>query len=139
MNSPESIAVVAETTCGKLEGAQRGGVCVFKGIPFATARRWHAPEAVAPWSGTRPARHYANMAPQNPTQLQGLLGTGGGTTGGGGRGDIEDARKPRGRREPAGASQGLAGTARLGCRRGVVKRPQHKSGSVIIGRGRWFP
>ena len=81
MNSPESIAVVADTTCGKLEGAQRGGVCVFKGIPFATARRWHAPEAVAPWSGIRPARHYANMAPQNPTQLQGLLGTGGGTQG----------------------------------------------------------
>jgi para-nitrobenzyl esterase len=81
MNSPESIAVVADTTCGKLEGAQRGGVCVFKGIPFATARRWHAPEPMAPWSGTRPARHYAHMAPQNPTQLQGLLGTGGGTQG----------------------------------------------------------
>lgn len=79
MNPPESVPVVVDTRLGKLEGARRGGVCVFKGIPFATARRWHAPEPVVAWGGIRPARHYAHMAPQNPTQLQGLLGTGGGT------------------------------------------------------------
>lgn len=81
MNSPESVPVVVDAPCGKLEGARRGTICAFKGIPFATARRWQDPEPVAAWSGVRPARQFANMAPQNPTALQGLIGTGGGTQG----------------------------------------------------------
>ncbi|MCE9521941.1 MAG: carboxylesterase family protein [Alphaproteobacteria bacterium] len=77
MNAAEHIPVLANAPCGKLEGTQRGGVCVFKGIPFATARRWRAPEAVAPWVGVRSARAAGAVAPQNPTALEGLIGGGG--------------------------------------------------------------
>ncbi|MEQ1755656.1 MAG: carboxylesterase family protein [Micropepsaceae bacterium] len=81
MNSPESVPVIVETTSGKVEGSQRGAVCVFKGIPFATAQRWHAPQRVSAWAGVRSAKQQGHIAPQNPTQLQGLLGTSGGTIG----------------------------------------------------------
>lgn len=81
MNSPEAVPVVVDAPCGKLEGARRGAVCAFKGIPFATARRWQDPLPVAAWTGVRPARQFADMAPQNPTPLQGLIGTAGGTQG----------------------------------------------------------
>ena len=77
MNAPESIPVIAEGPCGKLEGSRREGVCSFKGIPFAAARRWHAPAAIAPWSGVRSARTPGAAAPQNPTALEGLIGGGG--------------------------------------------------------------
>ncbi len=79
MNAPEALPVVVETACGKLEGARKGGVAVFKGIPFAIARRWHAPKAVAPWSGMRSARAAGAVAPQNPTALEGLIASGGKT------------------------------------------------------------
>lgn len=78
MNSPEALPVIAETRSGTLEGLRRGACSVFKGVPFATARRWRAPEPVGPWSGVRPAHQFGAMAPQNPTPLQALIGTGGG-------------------------------------------------------------
>lgn len=74
MNAPERMPVIVDGPCGKLEGTRANGVCQFKGIPFATARRWHAPEAVAPWSGVRSARAQGAVAPQNPTPLEGLIG-----------------------------------------------------------------
>jgi para-nitrobenzyl esterase len=81
MTSPEAVPVIVETASGKLEGALRGALSVFKGIPFATAKRWQAPERVSAWAGVRPARQAGALAPQNPTQLAALLGTGGGTIG----------------------------------------------------------
>ena len=81
MNSPEAVPVIVDTASGKLEGVQRGALCVFKGVPFATASRWHAPERVASWSGVRSARQAGEMAPQNPTQMAALMGTAGGTFG----------------------------------------------------------
>ena len=74
MNAPESIPVIAEAACGKLEGSRREGICAFKGIPFATARRWSAPERVAPWAGVREARAAGHVAPQNPTAIAALIG-----------------------------------------------------------------
>ena len=79
MNVAEATPVVADTALGKLEGSRRGGVSVFKGIPFATVRRWHAPGAVAPWAGVRSARAAGAVAPQNPTPLEGLIGGAGKT------------------------------------------------------------
>jgi para-nitrobenzyl esterase len=79
MNVVESVPAIVEAPCGKLEGVRRGGVSSFKGIPFATARRWHAPERVASWSGVRSARAAGSVAPQNPTQMEGLIGSGGKT------------------------------------------------------------
>ena len=78
MNSLETVPVVIEAACGKLEGSRKGATCAFKGIPFATARRFRAPEPVAAWSGIRPAHDFGDMAPQNPTPLQGLIGQNGG-------------------------------------------------------------
>ena len=79
MNAAETVPVVVDTPSGKLEGVRKGGLSVFKGIPFAQARRWHAPERVAPWSGVKPARAAGAVAPQNPTPLEGLIGSGGKT------------------------------------------------------------
>ena len=78
MNTPEPIPVIVETVCGKLEGLRKGATNVFKGIPFATAQRFRAPEPITAWSGVRPARDYGDMAPQNATPLQALIGQNGG-------------------------------------------------------------
>nr|AEK77432.1 EstDL30 [uncultured bacterium] len=77
MNVVESVPVLVEAPCGKLEGSRRGGLSSFKGIPFATARRWHMPERAQPWSGVRSARAPGAVAPQNPTPLEGLIASGG--------------------------------------------------------------
>ncbi|NOT42402.1 MAG: carboxylesterase/lipase family protein [Alphaproteobacteria bacterium] len=79
MNIAESVTVLADAPCGKLEGSRRGGVSTFKGIPFATAKRWHMPERAEPWSGVRSARAAGAVAPQNPTPLEGLIAGGGKT------------------------------------------------------------
>jgi len=61
---------------GKLEGDDQAGLFVFKGIPFAAppvgARRWLAPEKPAPWTGTRDARRFGAVAPQNKLMLSAL-------------------------------------------------------------------
>ncbi len=67
------MASIAQTRSGKLEGEERGGIHVFRGVPFAAppigAKRWRAPEREAPWSGVRDARRFGNASPQNPLQL----------------------------------------------------------------------
>jgi hypothetical protein len=78
MTAVETIPVVVETASGKLEGLRQGACTVFRGIPFAAARRFRAPEPVAAWSGVRPARDFGDMAPQNATPLQALIGQNGG-------------------------------------------------------------
>lgn len=74
MNAPESLPIVVDAPCGKLEGVRKGAINVFKGVPYATARRWRAAERVAPWAGMRPARVAGAMAPQNPTPLEAVMG-----------------------------------------------------------------
>ena len=49
MNTSDALPVIVKTPSGELEGGTRGGVCVFKGIPFATARRWRPGKRVMPW------------------------------------------------------------------------------------------
>ena len=50
-----------------LQGVVRGYTCdglhIFKGIPYATARRFHAPEPVAPWKGVLDATSYGYVCP----------------------------------------------------------------------------
>jgi len=69
----KSIQTVVETRAGKIEGYERGGLCVFKGIPYAAPpigkRRWLPPEPVEPWSGVRQAQNSAAIAPQNPIEI----------------------------------------------------------------------
>lgn len=69
----KSVETIVETNAGKIEGYQRRGLFVFKGIPYAAppvgGRRWLPPEPVEPWSGVRQTQSYATIAPQNPTEL----------------------------------------------------------------------
>jgi len=70
------MSAVASTGYGKVEGEEQSGLSIFKGIPFAApptgARRWLPPEKPAPWSGTRDARRFGAVAPQNPVLLGAL-------------------------------------------------------------------
>jgi len=60
---------ILETKAGKIEGYQRQGLHVFRGIPYAAPpvgeRRWLPPGPVEPWSGVRQAQSYSAIAPQN--------------------------------------------------------------------------
>ena len=44
-------SVVVETNKGKVRGYAYNGVSVFKGIPYAKAKRFHAPEPLEAWEG----------------------------------------------------------------------------------------
>jgi para-nitrobenzyl esterase len=67
--------VQAQTQLGRLEGEQRNGHVVFRGIPFAKPPtgelRFRAPQAPEPWTGVRPARAFGPSAMQS---LSGLTG-----------------------------------------------------------------
>lgn len=62
--SASSSEAVADTRAGKVIGYIDDGVFVFKGIPYAKAERFQAPEDPDPWEGIRPARHYGPACPQ---------------------------------------------------------------------------
>ena len=70
--------VVATTADGSLQGItlplRRGkAVNTFKGIPYAAPPvgplRWRPPQAVAPWTGVRPALQFGPDGPQAPNPL----------------------------------------------------------------------
>ncbi len=56
------------TKSGKLEGVDKKGLYVFKGIPYAAPPvgklRWLPPQPVKAWSGVRPAKEYGPISPQ---------------------------------------------------------------------------
>ena len=58
---------VAETTAGKIRGFRRGGVYIFKGVPYgastAGARRFMPPVKPEPWTGIRNALQYGRICP----------------------------------------------------------------------------
>jgi para-nitrobenzyl esterase len=70
------MSATVTTRHGKVEGEEQGGLAVFKGIPFAAApagpRRWAPPEKPQSWNGTRDARRFGNVAPQNPVLVSAL-------------------------------------------------------------------
>jgi para-nitrobenzyl esterase len=66
-------APIATTTNGQIRGAIDAGVCTFKGIPYATGKRFAAPTAPLPWTGVRDATAYAPMCPQPTINLGGLF------------------------------------------------------------------
>lgn len=57
------IAVV-QSTQGKIQGYIQDGIYTYKGIPYATAERFKAPQKVAKWDDTRLAMKYGNICPQ---------------------------------------------------------------------------
>ncbi|MFC1947095.1 carboxylesterase/lipase family protein [Chloroflexota bacterium] len=59
---------VAETVSGKIEGTYRGGLYIFKGVPYAASPvgtlRWMPPQPHSSWDGIRPAVEFSPIAPQ---------------------------------------------------------------------------
>ena len=58
----EDVALV-ETGCGKVRGYFYDDVYIFKGIPYAKAQRFHAPEPIDPWEGIFEATSYGYVCP----------------------------------------------------------------------------
>ncbi len=58
----EKGAARVETTSGPVRGYEYGGLSIFKGIPYARARRFHMPEE-AHWSGEFDATSYGPVCP----------------------------------------------------------------------------
>ena len=54
---------VVQTKAGKLRGLIVEGTYVFRGITYATAKRFHMPEPVAPWEGIRDACTFGYNCP----------------------------------------------------------------------------
>ena len=55
---------IVETAAGKLRGVSSNGVCIFRGIPYASAERFRRASAPEPWIGVRDAIHFGPAAPQ---------------------------------------------------------------------------
>ncbi|MEZ5321180.1 MAG: carboxylesterase/lipase family protein [Microthrixaceae bacterium] len=70
--------VVVETEAGRLAGSRLQGVTRFAGIPYARPPlgdlRFRPPQPPEPWTGVRPAEHFAPTAPQNPSMMDMLFG-----------------------------------------------------------------
>ncbi|MEV7042595.1 carboxylesterase family protein [Amycolatopsis sp. NPDC051061] len=62
--------MIVETTTGRVRGDQGA----FRGIPYATAKRFEAPEKPKPWTGVRDALEPGPAAPQPPSRLEHALG-----------------------------------------------------------------
>lgn len=66
-----------ETTVagGRLRGELSGdGLVVFRGVPYARARRFAPPEPAEPWTGTRDATRHGPICPQPPVRVDGVMG-----------------------------------------------------------------
>ena len=56
-------AALVNTTKGLVKGYAHDGLLIFKGIPYAKARRFHAPEPMEPWEGVLDATSYGYVCP----------------------------------------------------------------------------
>lgn len=73
--------MIAHTRSGDVNGVERDGVWMFRGIPFAAPPvgplRFRAPQPEEPWTGVRDGSRFGPMAPQHVGALEALLGAGG--------------------------------------------------------------
>ena len=67
INASSSTAVV-RTAKGQVAGYIQGGVYIYKGIPYAKAERFRAPEETDEWDGIRSCRQYGPVCPQPERQ-----------------------------------------------------------------------
>ena len=65
---------IASTTAGKVQGLEKDGVHQFRGVRFATAARFRAPQPVEPWHDVYDATSFGPIMPQNPSGLETMLG-----------------------------------------------------------------
>lgn len=54
---------VVETKQGKVRGYVYDSISIFKGIPYAKAKRFHAPEVTECWEGVLDATNYGYVCP----------------------------------------------------------------------------
>jgi len=55
---------IVETKSGLLRGLISEGTYIFRGVPYAAAKRFHMPEPVEPWKGVRDAVVYGYVCPE---------------------------------------------------------------------------
>ena len=72
MDKPSCIAT---PPAGALAGRHEGGVCIFRGVPYARAARFQAPEPCPAWAGVRDASQPGPMCPQAPDPLAFFTGS----------------------------------------------------------------
>ena len=60
---------VAQTPLGKLRGVKTEDAYIFRGIRYASARRFHMPEPAQPWEGIRDAIIYGFVCPEITTPV----------------------------------------------------------------------
>ncbi|MEJ0023426.1 MAG: carboxylesterase family protein [Alphaproteobacteria bacterium] len=60
--------LLLSTSLGRVQGVKEDGVRVFKGIRYATAERYRAPQPVKPWKGVYSATKFGPRAMQEPVQ-----------------------------------------------------------------------
>ncbi len=72
---PANVAgVIVDTSAGKVQGLEKRGVLQYRGIPYARAERFRAPQPIEPWAGVRDATEFGLIAPQNPSPTEAMLG-----------------------------------------------------------------
>jgi para-nitrobenzyl esterase len=68
--APKSSAPVVHIQSGRVRGLVRGGLMIFKGIPYAKPPvgklRWQPPQPAAPWPGVRSATAFGSDCMQLP-------------------------------------------------------------------------
>lgn len=65
IHHPEEKTVHLMTPCGEIVGIRRKGYHIFKGIRYATAKRWRYPETVEHWEGCYDGTVYGNCSFQS--------------------------------------------------------------------------
>jgi para-nitrobenzyl esterase len=69
---------IVATRSGKIEGLERDGVQVFRGIPYAAppvgALRWQAPQREEAWAGTREATQFSAQSAQTEFAMTKMMG-----------------------------------------------------------------
>lgn len=66
--------MIVETSRGPLQGTTSDGVSRFRGVPYATARRFAPPEPVRGWEGTHDATRHGAQCHQLLGPLEQMLG-----------------------------------------------------------------
>ncbi|MBQ3705183.1 MAG: carboxylesterase/lipase family protein [Clostridia bacterium] len=59
----DSGTALVKTSRGLVRGYRQNGLSIFKGIPYAKAKRFHAPEPVEKWDGVFDASSYGYVCP----------------------------------------------------------------------------